>query len=167
MDTNERMIIALTQTLNHVTKRISPQRDPSKVNRPPRRGEWSVRDIIAHLRDHEARNFAKLHLIATLEAPDLRRYELPDTVASFPDDSVFTVMSQFRRLRHSTLSLLRELPPDAWRRTGRDLDNRTVTIRDIVDELIAHDAEHLAQIDAVLIERGALPHTVRPLVTAG
>jgi hypothetical protein len=166
MDENERLIIALTQTLNHLTKRISPQRDETKVNRPAARGEWSVRDIVAHLRDNEAIVFAKLHMIATQEAPDLRRVDLSGGAGYDPDDSIFTVMSQFRRLRHSTISLLRELHPDAWRRTGRDVDNSTVTIRSLVRELINHDAEHMAQVDEVLIARGALPHTVRPLVTA-
>lgn len=166
MDVNERLIVALTQTPNQVTKRISPQRDESRVNRAPERGEWSVREIIAHLRDHEAVTFAKMHLMVTSEAPDLRHINLSTGAVHDPNDSVFVVMSQFRRLRQSTLSLLKELPLDAWRRTARDVDNRTVTIRDLAEALLRHDNEHLAQIDATLIARGALPHTVRPLVTA-
>jgi hypothetical protein len=70
------------------------------------------------------------------------------------------VMSQFRRLRMSTISLLRELPRDAWNRAGVDVDNATVTIRDLAEELVEHDAEHLEQIDATLIARGALPRAV-------
>lgn len=165
MDENERLIIALTQTLNQVTKRISPQRDESRVNRAPARGEWSVRDTIAHLRDHEAVAFAKLHLMVTSEVPDFRHANLSTGAVYDPDDSIFIVMSQFRRLRLSTLSLLKDLPHDAWRRTARDVDNRTITIRDLAESLLRHDREHLAQIDAVLIARGALPHTVRPLVS--
>jgi hypothetical protein len=166
MDENERMIIALTQMVNHLTKRISPQRDLSKVHRAPARGEWSVRDIIAHLRDNEALVFAKLHMLATQEVPDFRRMDLSIPSSYNPDDSVFIVMSQFRRLRQSTLSLLRELHPEAWRRSGRDVDNRAITIRSMVEDLIAHDADHLAQVDQVLIARDAMPFTVRPLVTA-
>ncbi|HUG15534.1 MAG TPA: DinB family protein [Thermomicrobiales bacterium] len=166
MDENERLIVALTQTLNLVAKRISPQRDESLVNRAPARGEWSVRDIIAHLRDHEAVAFAKLHLMATSEVPDFRHATLNTGVVYDPHDSVFIVMSQFRRLRHSTLSLLIELPPDAWRRAARDVDNRAISIRDLAESLLRHDREHVARIDEVLIARGALPHTVRPLVNA-
>lgn len=165
MDENERLIVALTQTLNQVTKRISPQRDGSRVNRAPSRDEWSVREIIAHLRDHEAAAFAKLFLMVTSEAPDFRHVNLSTGVVYDPDDSVFIVMSQFRRLRQSTLSLLKDLPRDAWRRTARDLDNRTVNMRVVAEALVRHDNEHLAQIDAVLIARGALPHMVRPLVS--
>ena len=167
MDENERLIIALTQTVNQVTKRISPQRDFSRINRAPARGEMSVRDIVASMRDNEAVAFAKLHMRATsTEPPDFREVELPSGVPANPDDSIFIVMSQFRRLRQSTLSLLKELPPDAWRRVARDVDNRTVTIRDVAEALLRHDHERLKQIDRTLIARDALPHTVRPLVTA-
>jgi hypothetical protein len=163
MDENERLIVALTQTLNQVTKRISPQRDESRTNRAPERGEWSVREIIAHLRDHEATAFAKLHLMVSSEVPDFRHANLNTGAVYDPDDSVFIVMSQFRRLRVSTLSLLKDLPRDAWRRSARDVDNRTINVNELAAALVRHDNEHLAQIDAVLIARGALPHTVRPL----
>jgi hypothetical protein len=165
MDENERLIVALTQTPNQVTKRISPQRDETRVNRAPERGEWSVREIIAHLRDNEAIAFAKLNLMVTSEVPDFRHGHLGTGAVYDPHDSVFIVMSQFRRLRQSTLSLLKDLPRDAWRRSARDVDNRTITVRSIAEELLRHDREHLAQIDAVLIARDALPHTVRPLVS--
>jgi hypothetical protein len=161
METDEQIILELTQMVNQLSKRITPQRDMTRVNRAAERGEWSVREIVAHLRDNEARYFPKLHIISVAEHPDLRRVQNIGPTEYDPDDTIFTVMSQFRRLRMSTLSLLRELPRDAWRRAGVDVDNSTVTIRDLARELIAHDAEHLAQIDATLEARGALPTVVR------
>jgi hypothetical protein len=164
MEDLDQIILALTNMPNWLSKRITPQRDMSKLNRPPKRGEMSVRDILAHLRDNEARYFPKMHLISIAQVPDLRKVQQVGPTEYDPDDSVFTVMSQFRRIRQSTLSLLRELPRDAWNRVGVDVDNVTVSIKDLAIELVDHDAEHLAQIDAVLIARGALPHGVRPLV---
>jgi hypothetical protein len=163
----QQIIIALTHMPSLLSKRISPQRDMTRLTRAPERGEWSVRDILAHLRDNEARYFPKMYLIATSEHPDLRRVERVGPTEYDPDDSPFMVMSQFRRLRQSTLSLLNELPRDAWRRTGVDVDNEVVTIRDLALELVDHDREHLAQIDATLIARNALPVIVKPLVPAG
>jgi hypothetical protein len=116
------------------------------------------------MRDNEARYFPKMHLISIAQVPDLRRVQQVGPTEYDPNDSVFTVMSQFRRVRQSTLSLLRELPQDAWNRVGVDVDNVTVSIKDLALELIDHDNEALAQMDAVLIARGALPHGVRPLV---
>jgi hypothetical protein len=164
MDELDQIVLALTNTPNWLSKRITPQRDMSKVNRPAERGEMSVRDILAHMRDNEARYFPKMHLISIAQVPDLRRVQQVGPTEYDPNDSVFTVMSQFRRVRQSTLSLLRELPQDAWNRVGVDVDNVTVSIKDLALELIDHDNEALAQMDAVLIARGALPHGVRPLV---
>jgi hypothetical protein len=164
MDELDQIVLALTNTPNWLSKRITPQRDMSKVNRPAERGEMSVRDILAHMRDNEARYFPKMHLISIAQVPDLRRVQHVGPTEYDPNDSVFTVMSQFRRVRQSTLSLLRELPQDGWKRVGVDVDNVTVSIKDLALELIDHDNEALAQMDAVLIARGAMPHGVRPLV---
>lgn len=166
MDEQEQITIRLTQMINYLSKRITPQRDMSRLDRAPERGAWSVREIVAHLRDTEARIYPKMFAIAHYDFPDLRELPPPIVTTDNTEISVFSVMSQFRRLRQSTLSLLRELPDDAWGRAGTDVDNRTVTVKDLTEYLMAHDAEHLAQIDQTLIARGALPHHVTPLVPA-
>jgi hypothetical protein len=167
MEANEQITIRLTQMINYLAKRVTPQRDMTKVNRAPERGQWSVKEIVEHLRDTEARIFPKMFALATMEFPDLRKLPAPRIPERDDRHSILTVMSQYRRLRQSTLSLLRELPADAWLRAGTDVDNSTVTIRDLATYLTHHDAEHLAQIDATLIARNALPHMVEPLLPAG
>ena len=164
-DNEQEIIIPLTLMPSWLSKRITPQRDETKLTRAAQRGDWSAREIMAHLRDTEAIYYPKLHLLVTNEFPDLRRAAGPVPTSHKLDDSTFTVMSQFRRLRQSTLSLLRELPRDAWRRAGRDVDGSSMTIRDFALELTRHDAEHLRQLDETLIARNALPPGVLPLVT--
>src|SRR3712207_8691130 len=62
----------------------------------------------------------------------------------FPYTTLFrSVMSEFRRLRHSTLSLLRNLPDDAWRRTGISRREHDWTIRQLAEHLLAHDYDIL------------------------
>jgi hypothetical protein len=164
-DHEQEIIIPLTLMPSWLSKRITPQRDETKLTRAAVRGEWSVREIMAHLRDNEAAYFPKLHLIATTEFPDLRQRPTAPPLRYSPNDTTMAVMSQFRRLRQSTLSLLRELPRDAWRRAGIDVDGSTVTERDLALELVRHDAEHLAQLDETLLARNAMPPGVLPLVT--
>ncbi len=165
MDEHDRIWITLANTLNQLSERVSPQRDMTRLTRAARRGEWSVREIIAHLRDHEALMFPRIYLIAVDNYPDLRRVATIEATEYDRNDSPFMVMSQFRRLRQSTVGLLRELPRDAWQRAGVDLDNARVTIQDLALELIDHDAEHITQIDRTLIERGAMPPRVHTNVT--
>jgi hypothetical protein len=166
MEREEQIYLKLFHMLNHISKRLSPQRDETRLNRAPERGEWSVREILIHLRDHEAQIYPKLHLMANATHPDLSRIGAIRNADYRPDDSTLMVLSQFRRIRISTVSLLRELPRDAWDRTGVDTDGTTVTIRQLAMELIRHDAEHLAQIDKTLLARDAMPFNVEP-VAAG
>lgn len=164
MTQEEQIYLRLFQMMNQLSKRVTPQRDEAKLTRAAERGEWSVREIIAHLRDHEADIYPRLHLIANAVHPDLSELAETGGFNYRPDDSTLMVMSQLRRIRQSTVSLLRELPIDAWDRTGQDTDGTIVTIRQLALELIRHDAEHLAQIDATLIARDALPFSVEPVV---
>ena len=60
----------LTNTPNLLSKRLTPQRDELKLTRAPRKNQWSAREIVAHLRDTEARIFPKLYLIAVEDNPD-------------------------------------------------------------------------------------------------
>ena len=164
MEREEQIYIKLFHMLNYLSKRLSSQRDETRLSRSPERGEWSVREIVMHLRDHESATYPKLHLMANAAHPDLSRIGPVYASDYRPDDSTLTVLSQFRRIRISTVSLLRELPRDAWDRTGVDTDGTTVTIRQLAMELIRHDGEHLAQIDATLLARDAMPYNVDPVV---
>jgi hypothetical protein len=164
LEREEQIWLKLAKTPNYLSMRLTPQRDETKLTRAPELGAWSARQIIQHLRDTEARTYPKMHAIATLEYPDLGSLPAPSWLGFEPEDLTLTVLSQFRRIRMTTIALLRELPRDAWQRLGRDADGQNVTIEDLALWLLNHDAEHTAQLDATLIARGALPFNVTPLV---
>lgn len=164
MEREEQIWIKLAKTPNYLSMRLTPQRDETKLTRAPELGTWSAKQIIQHLRDTEASTYPKMHAIATLEYPDLSRLRAPARLGFDPDDLTLTVLSQFRRIRMTTIALLRELPRDAWRRLGHDAHGQNVTIEQLALWLLNHDVEHIAQLDATLIARGALPFNVTPLV---
>ncbi len=165
MANEEQIWIKLAQMPNLLSKRLSPQRSEIKLTRAPERGVPSVRDIIAGLRDHEAHVYPKMHMIATQDYPDLRFVsDLIGSVEYSHDDLTLTVLAQFRRIRMTTMAFLRELPADAWERLGKDELGRRVSIHDLALQLIQHDAEQLALLDATLIARDAMPFNVTPVV---
>ena len=86
-DNEHDIVIPLTLMPSWLSKRITPQRDETKLTRAAERGEWSVREILAHLRDTEAVYFPKLNLITTSEFPDLRRATVAMPFAPRPTDS--------------------------------------------------------------------------------
>jgi hypothetical protein len=64
-------------------------------------------------------------------------------------------MSEFRRVRESSTSLLRALPDNAWERGGYSRTERNWTIRELAEYLARHDREMLQRIDRALSRSGA------------
>jgi hypothetical protein len=64
-------------------------------------------------------------------------------------------MSEFRRVRESSTSLLRALPDTAWERGGYSRTQRNWTIRELAELLAGHDRETLQRIDRALSRSGA------------
>ena len=62
----------------------------------------------------------------------------------------FRSMSEFRRLRQSTCSLLRSLPDSAWLRVGTSRRVHDWQIRSLAETLVAHDEDVLTQMDLAL-----------------
>ncbi|HEU0116602.1 MAG TPA: hypothetical protein VFQ80_18060 [Thermomicrobiales bacterium] len=157
--TNDELIIRLLFTMNHLSRWLTPIHTDARLANSPRRGEPSVKQLLIELRDHELTVFPRLFAMSTQEQPDLdalppfrrtREEELWDHEAA-----VLSIMSQFRRVRQSTGSLLRSQPNDTWGREGRSREWGDTTIRRTANELARHDTEMLARIDRALDLTGA------------
>lgn len=156
---NDAVVIRLHYTVNHLSRWLTPIHDATKLARSVRRGEPAVKDLLIRMRDEELIVFPKMYLISVQPSPDLDRLPLftrtRDQIESDVQHSPFVVMAEFRRLRQSTLSLLRNMPNDAWERSGSSRRDHAWTIRQLAEALMAHDYEVLAQIDDALERTGA------------
>jgi len=156
---NDALIIRLKNTLNHLSRWITPIHDQSVLENVTRRGEPSVKDVLIAMRDTEARAYALMHAIATQVDPDLDRVpRIERTEAQIVSDrtsNALVIMSGFRRVRESTTGLLRALPDTAWERGGYSRLERNWTIRELGEFLAESDREKLAGIDQILEQRGA------------
>ena len=157
--TNDELIIRLLFTVNHLSRWLTPIHTDSRLANSPRRGEPSVKQLLIELRDHEMDVFPRLFAISNQDRPNLdalppfrrtREEALWDHEAA-----VLSIMSQFRRVRQSTCSLLRSQPNDTWGREGLSRERGDTTIRRIANELARHDTEMLARIDRALDLTGA------------
>jgi len=153
------IVIRLHYTINHLSRWLTPIHDPTKLARSVRRGEPAVKDLLIGMRDEELRIFPKMYLISVQTAPNLDQLPLfTRTQAQIEIDvthSPLSIMSEFRRLRQSTLSLLRNLPNDAWGRAGNSRREHDWTLRQLAEHLLIHDYDVLAQIDDALDRTGA------------
>lgn len=156
---NNAVVIRLHYTVNHLSRWLTPIHDQSKLTRAVRRGEPSVKDLLIQLRNEELRTFPKMYLVSVQKSPNLDQLPIfTRTSAQLEQDvrhSPLTVMSEFRRLRQSTVSLLRNLPDDAWSRSGISRREHDWTLRQLAEHLLTHDYDTLAQIDEALDRTGA------------
>jgi hypothetical protein len=156
---NDALIIRLIQTANHLSRWLTPIHDRTLLEFSPRRSEPSVKELLLRMRDTETRAYGFMNAIATERNPDLDRVpRVEPTPAQISVDRSahpLVIMSEFRRVRESSTSLLRALPDTAWERGGYSRTERNWTIRELADYLARHDREMLQRIDRVLSRSGA------------
>ncbi len=156
---NNALIIRLHFTINHLSRWLSPIHEPGPLVRSRYRGEPTVKDLLLAMRDYEQYIYPKMYVIASQETPDLDT--IPDYRPSAAreivdaEHSPIVLMANFRRLRQSTCSLLRNLPDEAWDRKGFSRIHRNATIRQLAEGLAEHDYRYLRAIDQLLTETGA------------
>jgi hypothetical protein len=156
---NDALIIRLIQTVNHLSRWLTPIHDRTVLEFSPRRSEPSVKELLVRMRNTETRAYGFMNAIATERTPDLDRVPRvePTPVQISLDRSAhpLVIMSEFRRVRESSTSLLRALPDTAWERGGYSRTDRNWTIRELAEYLARHDREMLQRIDRVLSRSGA------------
>jgi hypothetical protein len=156
---NDALIIRLIQTLNHLSRWLTPIHDPTVLEFSARRSEPSVKELLLRMRDTETRAYGFMNAIASQRDPDLDRIPQVDSspVQTSVDRSAhpLVTMSEFRRVRESSTSLLRALPDNAWERGGFSRTQRNWTIRELAEYLAMHDHEMLQRIDRALSRSGA------------
>lgn len=114
-------------------------------------GGWSCRDVVAHLLTIEPLYLARLQRIVVEDAPTI--------AALYPNESthehmkpVASLCDTFREVRKATLDWLREITPADWQRPATHETKGRTTLRFLVQDLVAHDIEHTAQLAAILSE---------------
>src|SRR5437762_118533 len=151
---------ALATTPDRVAEQAAGLDATTLVARPEP-GEWSMKEVLAHLMELDSRLFLRrFRLMATEERP---RFEAFDPIAwgrerdrrqgRFEDD-----LATFRRARAETLAYLATLPPGAGERPGLSGHFGPLTLAHYATHMPDHDLEHLAQMRAcraVVTARGS------------
>jgi hypothetical protein len=120
-------------------------------DRPPRPGEWSVRETLIHLRNvvlmvHGLRLRRLLYetdpVFADYDEATARREDLAR--AEPIDDYVRMIVAEHEQ----TAGLLGALPDDRWARAGRHPELGPMSIELLARRMGEHTSEHAAQIAA-------------------
>ncbi|GAB4431597.1 MAG: hypothetical protein OHK0015_18230 [Chloroflexi bacterium OHK40] len=128
-------------------ERLARRLDPATAARRPAPESWSVAEVVAHMAEIEARYRDQLRQTLIDDHPTLSPL-VPDEAAHdtlpLPE-----LVAAFVAARAATLALLAEVPQGDW---GRPLTHPTLgstRFRELVQALVSHDNEHLAQIAAI------------------
>ena len=107
-------------------------------------GKWSIRESMGHVTDTE-RIFAYRALwFARGLADPLPGFDQDVAVVGAEADRVPLAdhLEEFRHVRHSTLTLFRNLPPSAWLRVGT-ASGKIITVRAMAFVTAGHAEHHL------------------------
>lgn len=106
--------------------------------------KWSIRQVLNHITDTErAFAFRALWFARGFDTP-LPSYDQNIAASGAEADKISWAahVQEFRGVRLATISLFRNLPPDAWTRTGIASDNR-FTVRALAFIIAGHVTHHL------------------------
>jgi hypothetical protein len=112
----------------------------------PGEGEWCLKEIVGHLRDDCEVSHQRLYMMSTQTDPVLEPYD-PDVLArdrAYADGDMHEVLRELTEFRAKTVYLLTTLVNWNWARTGQHLETGRTSIRQFVEYMVEHEADHLA-----------------------
>jgi hypothetical protein len=117
----------------------------------PSPGQWSIRQILAHLADAECVAVDRFRRVLAEDNPTLMAYD-QNAWASKLDyhrRRISPTLETFRRLRGENYELLKELPEGAFDRPGTHSERGGLTLLDLLRISAEHAENHARQIRAV------------------
>jgi hypothetical protein len=123
--------------------------DEARLRWSPSKKDWSVVEILAHLRACETVWTFSIYAMLSENNPalpllDERRWA---KAARYADASFADSFQQFSLKRAELLNALRHLPEEAWSRSAT-IEGRTHTVFSQSRRMALHEQEHAAQLEA-------------------
>ena len=122
--------------------------------RKPFEDGWTLIEILGHLKDSAAVYDERVRRVASEDNPYLLAYDQDESVAragynsAHPDE----LLSSMAASRTGTIELLRSLGPDDWERPGIHSETGDLTLRSMVEHMVEHETDHIADIRAAATE---------------
>jgi hypothetical protein len=154
-DVTEEKIVEYLELAEATPKRLAQltaHLDDSQLAYPPAPDEWSVLQILNHLRACEEVWMHSLHAMLAYDKPNLKeihprqwiKKQSPYTSLAFSDS-----LQVFALRREALLLTLRGLSLDDWARECR-LDRKTHSVFSHVRRMVLHENTHCDQIEDIL-----------------
>jgi DinB family protein len=122
----------------------------SMLDYRPGEGKWGIRTIVCHLADTEIVLAMRIRQMIAEDNPVIPAIE-QDLWADRLDYSrrkLSQALDTFRRTRAENYELLKDLPEEAFARTGQHTKRGIVTVLDMLKIFAQHPEKHVHQIQA-------------------
>jgi hypothetical protein len=110
--------------------------------------EWSIIEVICHLRDAEERALARVRRISQEDRPLLEAYDPAELArtARYRGQKLEAALTAFVDARARHTALLESAEDRLWSRIGIHEEVGEVSVQQLTAHMTGHDAIHLAQI---------------------
>jgi hypothetical protein len=110
--------------------------------------DWSVVEVVCHLRDAEEISLQRLEAMRDQENPLIVGYDQEALVRdrNYKESGLQSALSGFIAFRQRMIATLAALAPEQWERSGQHNEMGRITIFTHAIHKASHDAIHCAQI---------------------
>ncbi len=118
-----------------------------ELDRRPRPGAWTAREIVHHLGDSEMTSAIRLRRLIAEDGPLIQGYDQDDySRRLFYDRPIEASLAAFKAARESTAEILERLTGDEWNRQGTHSESGAYTVTRWLEIYAAHAHNHADQI---------------------
>jgi uncharacterized damage-inducible protein DinB len=120
----------------------------AEAARRPAPDGWCIRELLGHLRDAAEVYHKRLYMMSTQTDPVLEPYDQEAFARDhrYMERDINEMLRELGEFRALTVQLLTSLVNWNWARTGQHLEIGRVSIRQLVEHMVEHEADHLAEI---------------------
>jgi hypothetical protein len=126
---------------------------PADVATRPADGDWSPRDVLAHVLSVEPWALARrVRLMLDEDDPPVPEVDEGEALArsGLRERPAGELLEQFERARRGNLTWLRRLSAGELARSGRHAQVGTITVANVLHHVAFHDLGHVRQLAAML-----------------
>jgi len=116
----------------------------AELDYTPTSDKWSVRQILCHLADSEIVGADRFRRVIAEDNPVIRAYDEKAWARNldYSRRKISRALETFRRTRTENYELLKELPAEAFARTGTHSERGTLTLLDLLRTYAEHAENH-------------------------
>jgi hypothetical protein len=150
--------LTIIETLKHLPDMLEAEiagLSPAALRARPSEDAWSITEVIGHLRDHVAMTQKRIYMVWSMFDPQLPGYDGEALVreGNYRDADAMGMIEDLREMRLHTIGQLNRAVD--WSRTGSLPGVGRRSLKQIGERAIDHEAEHIAQVQAIKAATGA------------